>query len=148
LRDGKRQGSLLWLLDRTATAMGSRLLKKWLDKPLLDLKAIRSRQEVVQAFGENLILLEEVRTQLKGIYDLERIAARIAYGSANGRDLRSLCRSLQAVPSLKEHLAESGVPELISLAEQMDPCSDVARLVEEAIVEDPPAVVKEGGVIR
>lgn len=148
LRDGKRQGSLLWLLDRTATAMGSRLLKKWLDKPLLDLKAIRSRQEVVQAFVENLILLEEVRTQLKGIYDLERIAARIAYGSANGRDLRSLCRSLQAVPSLKEHLAESGVPELISLAEQMDPCSDVARLVEEAIVEDPPAVVKEGGVIR
>lgn len=148
LRDGKRQGSLLWLLDRTATAMGSRLLKRWLDKPLLELKEIQARQDVVQAFVENLILLEEVRNQLKGIYDLERISARIAYGSANGRDLRSLCRSLQAIPALKERLIESGSSELSSLAERMDPCSDVARLVEEAIVEDPPAVIKEGGVIR
>ncbi|PRX41818.1 DNA mismatch repair protein MutS [Planifilum fimeticola] len=148
IRDGKRQGSLLWLLDRTATAMGSRLLKRWLDKPLLDLKAILARQDVVQAFTEDLILLEEVRTRLKGIYDLERIAARIAYGSANGRDLRSLCRSLQAVPTLKARLAESGKPALTALAERMDPCADVARLVEESIVEDPPAAVKEGGVIR
>ncbi|MBO2532981.1 DNA mismatch repair protein MutS [Planifilum fulgidum] len=148
IRGGKRQGSLLWLLDRTATAMGSRMLKRWLDKPLLDLKEILARQDAVEAFAGDPILLEEVRTRLKGIYDLERISARIAYGSANGRDLRSLCRSLQAVPSLKEKLVQSGKPVLVSLAERMDPCADVARLVEEAIVEDPPATVKEGGVIR
>ena len=96
-----------------------------------------------------MILLEEVRTRLKGIYDLERIAARIAYGSANqGRDLRSLCRSLQAGSLLEGTPDAERKAGASALAERLDPCADVARLVEEAIVEDPPAAVKEGGVIR
>ncbi|MFC4077935.1 DNA mismatch repair protein MutS [Salinithrix halophila] len=148
LREGRRKGSLLWLLDRTATAMGSRLLKKWLDKPLLDKKAIESRQGAVQALVEDLILLEEIRDRLRHVYDLERLCARVAYGSANGRDLLALRRSLEAIPALKERLIETGSSYLARLAEAMDPCADVGELIAESVVDEPPVSVKEGGVIR
>ncbi|QKG84509.1 DNA mismatch repair protein MutS [Kroppenstedtia pulmonis] len=148
LREGKKRGSLLWLLDRTATAMGSRLLKKWLDKPLLDKKAIEERQDAIEAFMEDPILLDEVRDHLKCVYDLERLSARIAYGSANGRDLISICRSLQVLPDMMERLSESGNPVLKEIPSRMDLCQDVVDLVHRAIVEDPPVSVKEGGIIQ
>ncbi|OYD09536.1 DNA mismatch repair protein MutS [Paludifilum halophilum] len=148
LRDGKRKGSLLWLLDRTATAMGSRLLKKWLDKPLLDRGEIEERQSAVQSFVDDLILLEEIRDHLRGVYDLERLAARIAYGSANGRDLVSLCRSLKMIPELSRRLAGTGCDALQAVSSRLDPCGDVSALIEKAVVEDPPVSVKEGGVIK
>jgi DNA mismatch repair protein MutS len=148
LREGKRKGSLLWLLDQTGTAMGSRLLKKWLDKPLLSKEAIEARQEAVKAFAEDLLLLEEVRDRLKEVYDLERLSARIAYGSANARDLQSLRRSIAAVPGLKDRLMESDSRTLQQIAHEMDLCEDLLSSVEQAIVDDPPVTVKEGGIIR
>ncbi|PTM58894.1 DNA mismatch repair protein MutS [Desmospora activa] len=148
LKDGKRKGSLLGLLDRTATAMGSRLLKKWLDKPLLDVDAIRERQSAVTALLQNPILLEEVRDRLKEVYDLERLSARIAYGSANGRDLQALRRSLEALPSLQQLLLEAGDDSLVRLAQEMDLCQDVRELVERSVAEEPPVSVKEGNLLK
>lgn len=147
-KDGKRKGSLLWLLDRTATAMGSRLLKKWLDKPLLDVDAIKERQDTVAALLQNRILLDEVRDRLKEVYDLERLSARIAYGSANGRDLQALRRSLEALPSLQGLLLEAGDDSLTRLAQEMDLCQDVRELIERSVAEDPPVSVKEGNLLK
>ncbi|PTX58684.1 DNA mismatch repair protein MutS [Melghirimyces profundicolus] len=148
LREGKKTGSLLWLLDRTATAMGSRLLKKWLDKPLLDLRKIEQRQEAVQSLVDDLILLEEIRDRLKEVYDLERLSARIAYGSANGRDLLSLRRSLETVPDLKGLLSRSGCGALEAIGEEMDPLDDVVELIKSSIAEDAPVTVREGNLIK
>ncbi len=148
LSEGKKRGSLLWLLDRTATSMGSRLLKKWLDKPLLNIEAIKERQEVVRAFLQDYLLLDDVKDLLKQVYDLERLAARISFGSANARDLNSLKRSLQVIPQLKERLVLTSCPRLVELGERMDACPDVSELINRAIVEEPPVSVKEGGIIR
>jgi DNA mismatch repair protein MutS len=148
LGEGKRKGSLLWLLDQTATAMGSRLLKKWLDKPLLELGEIQGRQDSVQAFLDDWILLDEVRGLLKQVYDLERLAARVSYGSANARDLVNLKRSLSVIPELRDRLMLSECPRLRSMGELMDACADVRELIEQAIVDEPPVSVKEGGMIR
>jgi DNA mismatch repair protein MutS len=147
LKDGKRKGSLLSLLDQTATAMGSRLLKKWLDKPLLDPGTIVQRQDSVAALLEHRVLLEEVREHLKQVYDLERLSARMAYGSANGRDLQALRRSLGAIPALQSLLAEIGGP-LARLATEMDRCEDVEELIRHAITEDPPVSIKEGSILK
>ncbi|TCS93805.1 DNA mismatch repair protein MutS [Hazenella coriacea] len=148
LGEGKKRGSLLWLLDRTATAMGSRMLKKWLDKPLLDRTAIQERQAVVQAFLDDFILLDEVQDHLKQVYDLERLSARVSYGSANARDLNALKRSLEKIPQLKEKLRQTTSPRLQQLGEEMDPCPDVCQWIEQAILDDPPISVKEGGIIK
>nr|WP_220185930.1 DNA mismatch repair protein MutS [Paenactinomyces guangxiensis] len=148
LGEGKKRGSLLWLLDRTATAMGSRLLKRWLDKPLLNMEKIYERQEVVEAFIADFLLLDDVKDYLKQVYDLERLAARISFGSANARDLNALKRSLQVIPRLKEKLILTSCPRLQQLGEEMDACPDITELIEQAIVDEPPVSVKEGGMIR
>ncbi len=148
LKDGKKQGSLLWLLDRTVTAMGGRHLKKWLDKPLLSIPEIQQRQEAIAAFLDDLLLLEEISDDLKQVYDLERLAARVAYGNANARDLNALRRSLEVVPQLKEKLQQVLCSPLQQIGEKLDSCEDVAELIAKAIVEDPPVGIKEGGMIR
>lgn len=148
LHEGKKKGSLLWLLDRTATAMGGRLLKRWLDRPLLQLDKIQARQKAVGAFVEDPIFLGEMIESLKQVYDLERLAARIAFGSATARDLSALSRSLCIVPEIKKSLLEQPVSEFHQLGEEMDTCEEVSRLVQQAIVEDPPLTLKEGGIIR
>ncbi|SFJ50372.1 DNA mismatch repair protein MutS [Thermoflavimicrobium dichotomicum] len=148
LGEGKKRGSLLWLLDRTATAMGSRLLKKWLDKPLLSIGEIEKRQDIVEAFLGDLLFLEEIRELLKQVYDLERLAARIAFGSANARDLNAIRRSLEVIPQLKERLQASGCAYLQQIGQSMDSCQDLCELIARAIVDEPPLAVKEGGIIR
>jgi DNA mismatch repair protein MutS len=148
LAEGKRRGSLLWLLDQTATTMGSRLLKKWLDKPLLDVKEIEQRQQGVEAFLQDFLLLDEVRDHLKQVYDLERLAARVSYGTANARDLNALKRSLYIIPSLKACLVHSTCARLQQLGSEMDLCPDILQSIERAIVDEPPLSVKEGGIIR
>ncbi|TMZ44353.1 DNA mismatch repair protein MutS, partial [Klebsiella pneumoniae] len=145
---GKKAGSLLGLLDQTATAMGSRLLKKWLDKPLLDVHKIEERQQVVQALMEEWILQDEIRDKLKEVYDLERLSARIAYGSANGRDLLALQRSLKAIPGLKQELIQTGNPALKQIAEEMDPLTELADRIEQSIAEEAPVTIREGNLIR
>lgn len=148
LEEGKKKGSLLWLLDQTATAMGGRLLKRWMDKPLIRLEAIRARQEVVRDLLHDRILLDEIKGVLKQIYDLERLAAKVAFGTANARDLKALEASLACIPELKERLLAYPSNRLNRFGRSLDGCTDICTLIAKAIVDDPPVSVKEGGLIK
>lgn len=146
--DRSKKGSLYGLLDRTVTSMGSRLLKRWIDRPLLSVDHIRKRQEAVGRLHHELILREELKQCLKNVYDVERLAGRIAYGSANARDLIALRTSLGEVPSLKKECLESGSDTLSMIAETMDDCRDLFDLIGQAVVDDPPISLRDGGLIR
>lgn len=150
IREKSKKGSLLWLLDQTVTAMGGRLLRRWIDKPLLSKMEIERRQEAVQALLDGWLARDELRTCLKDVYDLERLAGRIAYGTASPRDLVQLKSSLRAIPMLKRTLRElagdSGA--LRDVAGRLDPCPDIIDIIETSIVDDPPIAIKEGGLIK
>lgn len=148
VRERSKKGSLLWLLDRTETSMGARLLRRRIDKPLLSKSRIEERLEAVEHLYHQYILREDLRTALKEIYDLERLVGRIAFGSANGRDLNSLKLSLRQVPDIKELCGSSGSATLRRLAAEMDACEDLRDLIEEAVVDDPPVSVRDGGIIK
>lgn len=148
MRSGKRQGTLAWLLDETKTAMGSRLLKRWLDRPLIDPKQVSARQDKVQELLEHYFERNNIQQELIKVYDLERLAGRVAYGSVNGRDLIQLKTSLLQVPKIKYTLETLDAPAFADLEKQLDPLSDVASLIENSIVEDPPISVTDGGVIK
>lgn len=148
VRERSKKGSLLWLLDRTETSMGARLLRRRIDKPLLQRSRIEERLEAVEHLYHQYILREDLRMALKEIYDLERLVGRIAFGSANARDLNALRISLQQVPALKQLCGESGSASLRSLAEATDVCGDLCGLIEEAIAEEPPVSVRDGGLIK
>lgn len=148
VRDRNKKGSLLWLLDRTQTAMGARMLKRWIDKPLLNLTAIQSRQEAVEALYHNLILRDDVRKELQPIYDLERLVGRVSYGNASAKDLYALKQSLRRVPTLLDLCEQADSPSLLKLVQGADACTDLAELIETVIVEDPPLSVREGGIIN
>lgn len=148
VRDRSKKGSLLWLLDRTETSMGARLLRRWIDKPLLHRGPIEERLEAVEHLYNQFILREDLRAALKDIYDLERLVARIAFGNANGRDLNALKLSLAQIPSLKELCASSASSTLRKLAAEMDECRDLYEAIDAAIVDDPPVSVRDGGLIK
>ncbi|WP_422393229.1 DNA mismatch repair protein MutS [Neomoorella humiferrea] len=147
-REEKREGSLLWVLDKTVTAMGARTLKRWLDQPLVDVKAIKKRQEAVGDLVDNFILRQELREALQSVKDLERLAGRVAYGTAGGRDLQALRKSLSVVPEVLTLLAGTRAGLLLELSRQLDPLSDLVALLGRALVDDPPLNVNEGGIIR
>ncbi|WP_251575926.1 DNA mismatch repair protein MutS [Limosilactobacillus agrestimuris] len=148
MRSGKRQGTLAWLLDETKTAMGSRLLKRWLDRPLIDPKQISARQDKVQELLEHYFERNNIQQELIKVYDLERLAGRVAYGSVNGRDLIQLKTSLLQVPKIKYTLETLDAPAFADLEKQLDPLTDIASLIDNSIVDDPPISVTEGGVIK
>lgn len=148
IRNKEKKGSLLWVLDRTKTAMGKRLIKAWLEQPLLSPAKITLRHNAVDELVNHQELLDSLTEQLTGIYDLERIMTRIVYGSANGRELRSLSMAVSRLPGIKQLLAGSEATLLKSLGDQIDGLEDVAALVEASIVEDPPFTIREGGIIR
>ena len=151
LMEKKKKGSLLWYLDQTVTAMGARMLRKWVDKPLLHPQAIEERLDSVSFFVEHLFVRDELREYLKVIYDLERMSGRISYGNANAKDLHNLRKSLEIVPRIKELLTKGAhqLPDgMARIVEQIDECTDIALLIEAAIVEDPPLSVKDGGLIK
>lgn len=148
VRDRSRKGSLLWLLDRTRTAMGSRLLKRWIDQPLLDRAAVERRLDAVEALHRDWMRREELRNELNEVYDLERLVGRIAYGTANARDLNALKVSLDRVPAILEICRAIGAGPLDALAGRMDACTDLAEAIGSAIADDPPVSVREGGLIR
>ena len=147
-RDRSKKGSLLWLLDRTVTAMGARLLRRWVDKPLLDKRKIEARQEAVDSLVRQLIIREELRQQLREVYDMERLVGRVVYGSANARDLNALKLSLERVPQLIELAMSSSSTTLQALVSALDACQDIAGWIDETIVDDPPISVREGGLIK
>lgn len=148
VRERSKKGSLLWLLDRTVTSMGGRLLRRWIDKPLTGRGEIERRLEAVDCLYNGLIVREELRRQLKEVYDLQRLVGRISYGNANGRDLVALKLSLRQIPHVRRLCVESGSSTLRELGEAMDDCSDIMQWIEDAIVDEPPVSVREGGLIR
>jgi DNA mismatch repair protein MutS len=148
VHERSRRGSLLWLLDRTCTAMGGRMLRRWIDKPLLSRAAIEERLDAVDKLHADLMLREELRTALGEIYDLERLVGRIAFGSANGRDLIALKTSLRQAPAIASLCASSGSPALTRLVDNLDTCADIADWIEAVIVDDPPVSVRDGGLIK
>lgn len=148
IRDHRKKGSLLWLLDATATAMGSRLLKRWLARPLIDRTAIEQRLQMVESLVQHAFEREEVRDELQEVYDLERLAGRVSYGNVNPRDLLQLKRSLQHVPNIFERVLTLPISYLHELIRTTDACQDVADLLEKSIHEDAPLTLKEGGIFK
>ncbi|ABZ85122.1 DNA mismatch repair protein muts [Heliomicrobium modesticaldum Ice1] len=147
MREGSRKGSLLGVIDKTVTAMGGRLIKRWIEQPLTDVEAICKRQAVVAALVDDGLLRQDVRAGLRAVYDLERLAGKVAYGSANGRDLIALASSLEALPTVLDKLRQ-GPSVLEKLASRIDALTPVARRITETLVDDPPVSVRDGGLIR
>lgn len=147
---GVRNGhtrSLFGVLDETKTAMGARLLKRWIHQPLLDLDRIRARLDAVEALAEVEFLRQDLRKLLDGLYDVERLVGRIGFGNANARDLIGLKRALLRLPKIKQTLAQARAALLRDLNARLDPLEDVASLIDRALVDDPPILVREGGLI-
>jgi DNA mismatch repair protein MutS len=148
LRSKEKKGSLLWVLDRTKTSMGGRLMRSWLEKPLLSPALIRRRLDAVKDLAEDLVTREELALCLKEITDLERLIGRIVYGTAGGRDLRGLANGLEKLPRLKRLLQDRKAPLLRELIDQLEDLEPLRMQLDEAIVEEPPFSVREGGIIK
>jgi DNA mismatch repair protein MutS len=155
IRDGSITGTLLDIIDRTVTPMGSRLLRKWLLQPLLDATEIRKRQDAVEELYNNIFLRHDLRETLKSIYDIERLISRIAYGNANARDLIALKQSLLQVSKLRhilettrEQKSEKTVPYLTEIIKGLNGLPDIVELIDTTIVDDPPVSVRDGDLIK
>ena len=145
IKSDDRYGSLFWLLDKTKTAMGARLLKKYICKPICDKDEINKRLDAVEILSNNYLARQELMLQLNEVYDLERLIARISYGNANARDLLQLKKSFLALPLIKKSLENLN---LVEYAKQIDTLDEMTILLDKAIVENPPLTVKEGGMIK
>ena len=148
LRDKSKKGTLLWVLDKTSTSMGGRLLRRWLNDPLVDECHINRRLESVKELKEDIILRGDIVDSLKKVYDIERLASKISYGSANGRDLISLKNSTAQLPGIKTILSKAKSQMLKDLYGELDELQDIYAIVDKAIVDEPPISVKEGGLIK
>lgn len=148
LRDKNKRGSLLWVLDKTKTAMGARLLRSFLEQPLVDKSALEQRYDTISELNEKMMLREELREYLGPIYDLERLMSRVSYKTANPRDLIAFRNSMQVLPYIVNVISEFDTGLFPEIREQLDPLTDLFDLIDRAIVEEPPLAVKEGGIIK
>lgn len=148
MRSKEKRGSLLWVLDKTHTPMGKRLIRTWMEQPLLSPAAISRRLNAVEELTGDAVLRDEIAEELSGIHDLERVMSRVVYGSANGRELRSLESTARRLPPLRSAIKGVQSQLLCSILENIDPLSDIADLVDRAIVEEPPFSLREGGIIK
>ncbi|QAT49850.1 DNA mismatch repair protein MutS [Caproiciproducens sp. NJN-50] len=148
MRSKEKRGSLLWVLDRTKTAMGKRLIRSWIENPLLSPAQIGRRLNAVEELSEDSILRDGLSGRLSGIHDLERLMSRIVYGTSNGRELKSLSFACESLPMLKSLLKDSRSELLRGIWADLDELQDVRELIERAIVDEPPFSIREGGVIR
>ena len=148
LRQNQKSGSLLWLLDKCQTAMGSRKLHTWIDRPLIDRNEIIKRHNYVEALINNYVAKEEIKESLKTVYDLERIIGRISVGNANAKDLVQLRRSLANIPNFKKNVMALGTDDAISFANGIDTHEKLYDLLDKALVDEPPLQIKEGGMIK
>ena len=144
----EKKHSLLWVLDKTRTAMGKRLMKFWVEHPLMNVAEILKRQNAVEELVNDTVGRLELSAQLTGIFDIERLMTRIVYGSANARELRSLCQAITDLPAIKSGLSSAKSKLLKKIYEDIDPLEDMRELIDESIVDDPPFSVREGGLIR
>ena len=148
LREKQKRGSLLWVLDKTKTAMGARMLRKFVEQPLIDKKEIERRLDAVQELKEQAISREELREYLSPVYDLERLITKITYGTANPRDLTAFRTSLEMLPPIRYILQDMQCDLLKSIMDELDPLEDLCSLITNAIREEPPIAMKEGNIIR
>ncbi len=144
----EKRGSLLWVLDKTKTSMGKRLLRTWIENPLMNVATIIRRQSAVAELVDNTVKRLEISAMLTGILDIQRIMTKIVYGSANARELRSLCSATVNLPDIKTLLRDCSSPYLKDLHSSLDTLEDIHTLIDSAIVDDPPFTVREGGMIR
>ena len=148
LREKQKRGSLLWVLDKTKTAMGGRTLRTWIEQPLIHKSEIEKRLDAVNELCKDGVSRDEIREYLNPIYDLERLLGKVSYGSANPRDLIAFRNSLQMLPAIKTVVSGFEKDYLKELAEQIDPLDDLYQLIEASILEEPPIATKEGGIIK
>ncbi|WFR54764.1 DNA mismatch repair protein MutS [Anaerocolumna sp. AGMB13025] len=148
LREKQKRGSLLWVLDKTKTAMGARLLRSYVEQPLIDIGDINERLDAITELNNSVITREEIREYLNPVYDLERLIGRISYKSAGPRDLIAFKSSLSMLPHIKGLLGEASSKLLTQIHKELDPLADIHFLIEQAILEEPPLAVKEGGIIK
>ena len=148
MRDKSKKGTVLWVLDKTSTSMGGRQLRRWLNNPLLDVNEINERLESVNELKDNMILRGDLTDTLKKVYDIERLAGKMAYGNANARDMITLKNSLQKLPEVKQVLSQCNSKKLKEIYENLDELKDVFELIDNSIIEDPPMTIKDGGIIK
>lgn len=148
MRDKSKKGTLLWVLDKTSTSMGGRMLRRWLNDPLIDKLEITGRLDAVEELKNSLMLRGEIIENLKKVYDIERLIGKISYGNANARDMISLKNSVKELPEIKKILATTNTSMLKSLYNELDELKDIYELIENAIIDEPPISVKEGGMIK
>lgn len=147
-RDHEKYGSLFWLLDMTKSAMGARLLKNYIDRPLLNRQAIEKRLDIVEIFTQQFIQRESIKEILKEVYDLERLSSRIAFGNINARDLKWIASSLKVIPELKQQLYSFNEDLTNQLADQLIDLSHITKLIDDVIIDNPPLTIKEGNIIK
>ena len=147
-RDHEKYGSLFWLLDMTKSAMGARLLKNYIDRPLLNQQAIERRLDIVEIFTQQFIQRESIKEILKEVYDLERLSSRIAFGNINARDLKWIASSLKVIPELKQQLYSFNEDLTNQLADQLVDLSHITKLIDDAVIDNPPLTIKEGNIIK
>lgn len=148
MRNKEKKGSLIWVLDKTKTSMGARLLRTWVLRPLIDPIRIGNRQNAVAEVMKDQKTADELSELLSGILDLERLVARAIYGSANAKDLRAICNSMLALPKIKEIISKFGGNAFTSIVKDFDTLEDISELLDRAIADDPPFQIKEGGIIK
>ena len=148
MRDKSKKGTLLWVLDKTSTSMGGRLLRRWLSDPLIDALEINRRLDAVKELKDDIILRGDIIDNLKKVYDIERLAGKMAYGNANARDMVTLKNSLTKLPEVKSILSNCKSELLVKLFDNLDELQDIYELIEKSIVDDPPMTIKDGGIIK
>ncbi len=144
----EKRGSLLWVIDKTKTAMGKRLIRSWLEHPLMNISKINNRQSAVEELVNNNVLRLEITEALTGIFDIERLMTRIVYGSANARDLRSLCSAIENLPEIASLISDCRSSHLKLVYKSLDTLEDIHTLIDSAIVPNPPFTIREGGMIK
>ncbi len=148
LREKQKRGSLLWVLDKTRTAMGARLLRNYIEQPLIEKDEMEKRLDAIQELNQDSISRDEIREYLNPIYDLERLLSKVTYKTANPRDLIAFRNSLEMLPPIKTVLSAFEKEELVEIREQIDGLEDIYQLIDEAIIEEPPISIREGGMIK
>lgn len=148
MRGKDKKGSLLWVLDKTATSMGARTIRRWIEEPLLNKDKIIERQDAVEALVEDIVFRDELKEKLRAIYDLERLSSKLVYNNINARDMIALKSSISVLPGIIDLLEDEPAGALKTLLDQIDPLSDLYELLDQAVMEEPPISLREGGIIK
>lgn len=148
LREKKKRGSLIGVLDKTSTSMGARMIRKWVEQPLLDVEQIKLRQTAVEEVKNNFMLRNSIKEELKSVYDIERLSGKLVVGTINSRDLNSFRISFSKIPFIRETIKSLKSDLLVDLYNKIDPLKDLTCLIDSSITQDPPITIKEGGIIK